>query len=76
MHRSYNSTIQDLFTMLDRANIADTEDKQAWQRSIDATQARGYFGHLAKAVIAIAGQPIFDHWCETNEIDFALADRN
>ena len=73
----YHQTIKTLFDLLDQANLADSysDKKQQWQRFGDASQ-RDYFGHIANSIIAIAGQDIYDLWCDRNEIDFTLATRN
>ncbi len=72
----YHQTIKALFGLLAQANLADSDSdhKQQWQRAWDASQ-REYFGHVADSIISIAGQDIYDHWCNTNEIDFTLATR-
>jgi hypothetical protein len=73
----YHQTIKTLFDLLAQANLADSDsdDKQQWQRSWDARQSN-YFGHVASSIVWIAGQEIYDHWCDCNEIDFTLASRN
>ena len=72
----YNTTIRTLFEMLSDANMGDdVETRQWWQDSDDASERCGSFGHLRKALIAIAGEPIFYHWCETGEVETVLADR-
>jgi len=73
----YHQTIKTLFDLLAQANLADSDcdEKQQWQRAYDARQSN-YFGHVASSIVWIAGQEIYDHWCECNEIDFTLASRN
>jgi hypothetical protein len=73
----YQKTLQNLFNLLHQANLADSDsdDRQEWQMQWDSCQS-DYFGHLADAIVSIAGRPIFDHWCETSEIDFSLSSRN
>jgi hypothetical protein len=70
----YETTVRTLFAMLTQANAADTAERKGWQVAPDASSF-GYFGHLRDALKEIAGEAIFDHWCDTNEIDMALASR-
>jgi hypothetical protein len=73
--KNYHVTIETLFFLIGKANLADSSVKEDWQESTDAS-SQSYFGHLGNAIVSIAGQEIFDHWCETSEIDFDLANRS
>ena len=71
MCKTYEQTILNLVEMLSLANAADSDNAEEWQKPNDA---RIMFNGLRDALIAIAGQEFFDYWCETNEIDFTLAE--
>jgi hypothetical protein len=73
----YEKVIRELFAMLAVANRADSDDhaNKEWQLEVDASQRHGFFGHIANAIVSIAGQRIFDYWAETAELDITLASR-
>lgn len=73
MNENYRAVIKMHFDLLERANLADTEFAEKWQRPVDAIK---YFGALSETLVLIAGSAIVEHWCATNEIDYELADRN
>lgn len=75
MTRTYNETLETLFSLMTEANAADSDQKAPWQDPYDADQ-RGYFGELADAVRRLGGDEIYDHWVETSEIDLIRATRN
>lgn len=72
----YHQRLEQLFGLLALANAADSDQAEAWQHGEDASQRNGFYGHIAAAIVAIAGRAIVDYWAETNEIDLNLADRN
>lgn len=73
--QSYHARIESLFALLVEANTADcVEAREGWQRHQDAEQ-RNYFGHIANAIKAIAGDSIYDHWVESSEVNLQLANR-
>ena len=72
---NYHLTITNLFDMLSQANLADTEFKAWWQTLSDA-DGHGYYGHIRKAIVEIAGEKIVRHWEDTNEVCLDLASRN
>lgn len=71
----YRQTIHTLFDLLAQANKGDSEYRKDWQNANDPYQGDAYYGHLRRAIIAIAGLPIQEHWADYNEINFDLADR-
>lgn len=73
--------IQQLFAMLTACNAADSDAAESWQHPDDSLERfrergnGGAFGHLARALVSLAGQPIYEYWCETSEVDLTLANR-
>jgi len=72
---SYLETVTALFSLLETANLADSDKSADWQESNDACGGSLYYGTLRDAIINIAGMAIVNHWAETNEIDLSLANR-
>lgn len=70
---AYKQTILQLINLLSLANKADADNHEEWQVPQDASDM---FDGLAKALVVIAGEDFFDHWCETGEVDFTRASRN
>jgi hypothetical protein len=79
----YHKTIIDLFTLLEQANAADSDNNaKDWQVSYDClletdpTDCDYYYTHLHRAIKSIAGDAILQHWAEFGEIDLDLASRS
>jgi len=68
----YRANILSLFRLLSEVDKADREPLQ-WHHDDDQL---GYYGHIRAALISIAGSAIVDHWDETGEIEYLLADRS
>ena len=71
----YHSTIETLFSVLSLANMADSDEQQCWQKSIDASSTM-FYGDIRASIVKIAGQSIVKHWEYTGEVDCNLASRN
>ena len=73
---TYHRMITQLFAMLTLLNTADSDDNAAdWLIPIDASQRLGAFGDLAAALVQLAGDDIYEHWCSTGEVELTLANR-
>ena len=75
---TYHQMIKQFLAMLTLLNTADSDDNKGadWLEPVDASQRLGAFGDLAAALVQLAGDEIYEHWCETNEVDLTLANRN
>jgi hypothetical protein len=74
---TYHQMITHLFAMLTLLNTADSDDNAVeWLQPVDASQRLGAFGDLAAALVQLAGDEIYEHWCSTSEVDLTLANRN
>lgn len=71
---SYSTQIKSLFAILDCCNLANSDNKQGWQKPGDAYDG-GAFGKVRDALIELAGVSIYEHWLDTGEIDMQLANR-
>lgn len=71
----YSETIEQLFNLLEQANMADSDQAQAWQLATDAGMA-GAYGYIRQAIVEIAGYEIVNHWAATGERDYSLATRS
>jgi hypothetical protein len=72
----YHKTIHALFELLEQANKGDSQYRKDWQNANDPYQGDAYFGHLYRAIKAIAGDQIVNHWSMYGEIKYDLADRS
>ena len=72
---NYTQIINNLFRLLELANASDSHYAKDWQREDDASQSNGMYGDIHNAIKKVAGSAILDHWCDTGEVDYELADR-
>lgn len=73
---TYHQMITHMFAMLTLLNTADSDERADWLQPVDASQRHGAFGDLAAALVQLAGDEIYEHWCSTSEVDLSLANRN
>lgn len=69
---AYEQTVFMLFKLLSQAIHADSFLAYNWQEERDAKE---YAEHLKKALIAIAGEAIVNHFLSTFRVDMTLATR-
>jgi hypothetical protein len=69
----YHQTLIVTYALLETLNRADTCGAQPWQYTDDA---RKTFEHDKQIALNLGGRKMFELWCETNELDLTLADRN
>ena len=72
---TYEQTIKDLCQLLLQLNKADSDSAEDWQRPEDANQL-GAYGHIYKAIKALAGDDVLDQWDHLGEPDLSLSDRH
>ena len=72
---TYEETIQKLFDILTQCNAADSNSAENWQEPTDANEQNGAFGHVTRAIDALAGADVLSHWCETGELWMELCER-
>ena len=72
---NYVETLKALLALIETADQAADAPSHAWLIGEDAG-SRGYFGKLAAAVVAIAGEDFWTNWCHSGEPNFELANRN
>ena len=72
----YHQMITQLFGMLSLLNTADSDEREEWLQPVDASERHGAFGDLVAALVQLAGDDIYEHWCRTGDVDLTLANRN
>jgi hypothetical protein len=73
---TYEQTIRNLFRILHQCNAADGHNAADWQHPMDASSSTGAYGHIRKAIEALAGEDVIDHCAKTGELDPTLCDRS
>ena len=57
---TYEETIRSLFNILCLCNAADADDTADWQEVGDANGRTGAYGHINKAIEALAGRDVIE----------------
>ena len=71
----YQTHILNLFDIAVDCNAADSNQPADWTVTNDAFST-STFGAIKTAIVQLAGEAIFNHWIETNNVDLDLAEHS